>query len=112
MKNRSKTLIISMVLGVGYSIYLMSYFYNITMCGSGMDFIVGSLASAIVFPHMMSVGIGLIFNMLGYFLNNRAFVLVGAILYSVSILLFMMYFMFVIVQMILSYIAFAKMKKA
>ena len=65
MKNRSKTLIISMVLGVAYSIYLMSYFYNITMCGSEMDFIAGGIASAIVFPHMITTIAGAVFSVIG-----------------------------------------------
>ena len=111
-EKKSKLALVSWILSLLYLIYLISYFAGSVGATSGAEQVGAGLATAIVFPHMMSVGIGLIFNMLGSFLNNRAFVLVGAILYSVSILLFMMYFMFVIVQMILSYIAFAKMKKA
>lgn len=111
IKKRSKLALISWVLSLLYLVYLISYFAGGMGSTSGSEQAGAAIATALIFPHMLVVGIGLIFNILGYFLNNRAFVLVGAILYSVSILLFMLYFMFVIVQMILSYVAFAKMKK-
>ncbi|MGN9164700.1 hypothetical protein ACTNDY_05360 [Tissierellaceae bacterium HCP3S3_D8] len=111
-KKRSKLALISWVLTLIYLIYLISHFGGGIGSTTGAEQAGAAIATALVFPHMVCVGIGLIFNLLGYFLNNRAFVLVGAILYTVSILLFMLYFMFVIVQMILSYVAFAKMKKA
>ncbi len=110
-KKRNKLALISWILSLLYLIYLISHFAGAIGSTEGAEQVGSTIATALVFPHMLSVGIGLIFNILGYFLNNRAFILVGAILYSVSILLFMMYFMFVIIQMILSYIAFAKMKK-
>ncbi len=110
-KKKSKLALISWILSLVYMIYLISHFAGGMGSTTGAEQAGAALATALVFPHMLAVGIGLIFNILGYFLNSRAFVLVGAILYSVSILLFMVYFIFVIVQMILSYIAFAKMKK-
>lgn len=108
---KNKLALISWILSLLYLIYLIYYFAGGVGNSSGSEQAGAAIATALVFPHMLAVGIALIFNMLGYFLNNRAFILVGAILYSVAILLFMMYFMFVIIQMILSYIAFAKMKK-
>lgn len=110
-KKKSKLSLISWILSLLYLIYLIFYFGESMGNTTGPEQAGVAIATALVFPHMLAVGIGLIFNMIGYFLNNRAFILVGAILYSVSILLFMMYFMFVVVQMILSYVAFAKMKK-
>jgi len=44
-------------------------------------------------------------------MKKRGFALTGAILYTVALILFPMYFMFVIIEMILSYVGFAKMKK-
>lgn len=110
-KKKSKLALVSWILSLLYLIYLISHFGGGITSTTGAEQAGVAIATAMVFPHMLCVGIGLIFNILGYFLNNRAFVLVGAILYSVSILLFMMYFMFVTIQMILSYVAFAKMKK-
>lgn len=108
---KSKLALASWILSLLYLIYLVSYFGGSMGASNGAEQVGVGIATALVFPHMLTLGIGLIFNMLGYFLNRRSFILVGAILYSVSILLFMMYFMFVILQMIFSYIAFAKMKK-
>lgn len=108
---RSKLALISWILSAAYLVYLIASFAGGIGSTEGAEQAGAAIATTLVFPHMLAVGIGLIFNVLGYFLNNRAFVLVGAILYTVSILLFMMYFMFVIVQMVLSYVAFAKMKK-
>ena len=110
-RKKSKLALVSWILSLLYLIFLISHFGGSVGNTTGAEQVGAGIASALVFPHMLTVGIGLIFNMLGYFLNKRGFILVGAILYSVSILLFMMYFMFVIVQMILSYITFAKMKK-
>lgn len=44
-------------------------------------------------------------------MKKRGFALAGAILYAVATILFIPYFMFVIVQMILSFVGFAKLKK-
>ena len=51
-----------------------------------------------------------IFNVLGWAMNKRGFALTGAILYTVALVLMPLYFMFVIIQMILSYVGFAKLK--
>lgn len=110
-EKKNKLALISWVLSLGYVIYLISHFGGGVGSTTGAEQAGAALATALVFPHMLTVAIGLIFNMLGYFLNKRGFILVGAILYSVSILLFMVYFMFVIIQMVLSYIAFGQMKK-
>ena len=83
MKNRSKTLIISMILGVAYSIFLMSYFYDVTMNGNGMDFIAGSIASAMV----------------------------AFIMYYVASLLFIMYAIFTLPIAIIATIGYVRMKK-
>ena len=48
---------------------------------------------------------------LGWAMNKRGFALTGAILYTVALVLFPVYFMFVIVQMVLSYVGFATLKK-
>ena len=43
-------------------------------------------------------------------MSRRGFALTGAILYTVAIVLFPLYFMFVIIQVILSFVGFAKMQ--
>lgn len=43
-------------------------------------------------------------------LNRRAFALTAGTLYAVAMVLFPMYFFFVVVEMIICFIAFARMK--
>ena len=107
-RKKSKLALISLVLGLLYVIYLVVYFTNI-QGGSGSEAAGSAIAAALVLPHLLCVFMAVIFNALGYFINKRGFILVGAILYTVSIVFMVIYFMFVILQMILSYIAYAKM---
>ena len=111
MKNRSKTLIISMVLGVVYSIFLMSYFYDVTMNGNGMDFIAGGIASAIVLPHMLATIAGAVFSVVAVIINKRWCALVAFIMYYVASLLFIMYAIFTLPIAIISTIGYVRMKK-
>ena len=70
------------------------------------------IATAMVTPHMIFVFLAVIFNILGWAGNIRWSALCGAILYAVALALFLPYFMFVVVEMILSFVGFAKMKKS
>jgi hypothetical protein len=60
---------------------------------------------------MLCTILAVIFNIIGWALNARWSALVGAILYAVAIVVFIMYAPFIIIQMILSFVGFAKMKK-
>ena len=91
----------------------MSYWF-----GGGVEYgadsaanVGAGLATAIVMPHNIAAILGALMNTIGYFANSRGFALTGAILYTVALVLFPIYFMFVVIQMILSYIAFVRMKK-
>lgn len=108
----SKFLFISFILDIIYLIYSASYWSGVAGSGASAAEQVGSgLATAIVMPHLVFTALAVIFNGLGLFMKKRGFALTGAILYTVALVLFPIYFMFVIIQMILSYIGFAKMKK-
>lgn len=107
----SKCLLIAFILGVLYLIY--SAFYWSGTAGSGADSaeqLGSSIATALVMPHLVMTVLAVIFNALGLFMRKRGFALTGAILYAVAMVLFPLYFMFVIIQMILSFVGFAKMK--
>lgn len=107
----SKLLLISFIIGVLYLIYSASYWSGV---GGGLDSaeqIGAGVATVLVMPHLICTVLAVIFNGLGLFMRKRGFALTGAILYTVALVLFPMYFMFVIIEMILSYIGFAKMKK-
>ena len=108
---RSKLLLVAGLLGLAYFIYLVSSFVGEFMNTNGAEQIGVGIATAIIAPHMVVVGIAVIFNWVGFFLKARWAALTAGILYAVSIALFVLYFMFVTIEMILCFVAFAKMKK-
>ena len=111
-KKRSVLLLISAIIGMLYILYSISYWSGANASAAGGAEAVGAgLATALVFPHLICTGLAVIFNILGWAMNHRAFALVGGILYAVAMFLFPMYFMFVIVEVILSFVGFAKLKK-
>lgn len=110
MKNLNKCLLVSFVLGIIYAIYIVAYFGGAVGDSEGAEQVGAAFATALVTPHMICTILAVIFNGLGLFMNKRGFALTGAILYAVAIVMFIPYFMFVIIQMILSFVGFAKLK--
>ncbi len=108
----SKLLLVSFILGILYLIYSATYWTG-TLGGAttSSDQIAGGIATMIVLPHLVFTALAVLFNGLGLFLKKRGFALTGGILYTIALILFPAYFMFIIIQMILSYIGFAKMPK-
>ncbi|NLB21993.1 MAG: hypothetical protein GX833_01855 [Clostridium sp.] len=110
-KKRSNMVLISMVLTAAYLIYSIVYWGKASSAGAESAEQVGAgLAMMLVFPHLLLTVFGFIFNLLAYFMRHRGFTLVSAIIYAVAILVFMPYFMFLMIQMILMFVAFAKLK--
>lgn len=110
-EKKSVILLISAILGVLYSIYIVTYFFGVSTSQEGAAEAIGAgIATALVTPHMICTVLAAIFNVLGWALNNRAFALTGAILYCVAAVLFLMYAPFVLVQIVLSFIGFARLK--
>lgn len=108
----SKCLLIAFILGGFYLIYCAFYWSGVVGPKPNTAEQIGSgIATLLVAPHILFTALAVIFNGLGLFMKKRGFALTGAILYAVSILFMPIYFMFVIVEMILSFIGFAKMKK-
>ncbi len=113
MRNKkSKLLLVSWVLGLLYAVYLVVYFGGgITGAGSDGELLGAAIATTIVGPHMVCVIVAVIFNLIGWAKSVRWAALTEAILYAVSMALFPMYFMFVLIQTILSFVGFAKLQK-
>lgn len=112
-KKLNKILLVSLILGVAYIVYSIFYWTGTAGSGSSTAEQVGSgIATVLVMPHLIFTALAVIFNALGLFLSKRGFALTGAILYTVALVTFPIYFMFVIVEMILSYVGFAKMKQS
>ena len=112
MKKGKILLLVALIIGVLYAVYSVSYWSGANGSAvSDADTVGAGIATVIVLPHLVMTGLAIIFNALSFFLYNRPFALVAAILYTVALVLFPPYFMFVIIEMILCYIAFARMKK-
>lgn len=108
----SKLLLISFIIGVAYLLYSISYWTGTAGSGSDTAEQIGAgIATALVMPHLICTAMAVLFNGIGTFMKKRGFALTGAILYTVALVLFPAYFMFVVIEMILSYIGYAKMKK-
>lgn len=105
-------LIISSILTIIYLVLSLTSVVKIGMnISSDMETAAMGIATILVFPHYFLTFLALIFNVLGIFTRKKGFVLTGAILYTVAMVSFPIYFFFVVTQMILSYIGYAQMKK-
>jgi hypothetical protein len=112
MKKKGRILaILALILGAAYLIYSITYWGGANSGGTDAEQVGAGIATVLVMPHLAITGFAVLFNALGAFMYNRAFVLVAGILYAVAILLFPVYFMFVVVQAVLCFIAFAIMQK-
>lgn len=111
-KEKSKMLLISVILATAYFIYLVCYFTGvISQSGSSAETVGGAVATALVMPHMIAMGIGAIFAWLGFFIKANWAALVGAILYAVSAVLFLPYFMFSVPILVLGFVGYAMQRK-
>lgn len=108
---RSKLALVGLVLTGIYLIYLITHFAGAnTAAVDDSEQVGAAIATMLILPHAVLVFLGAVFNGLGYFLRKRGFVLTAGILYAVGLAAFVPYFMFVVVQMILMFVAFAKMR--
>ena len=102
---------ISWIIGSAYAVYLFSYF-GVAIGGSAdtAEAVSASIA-ALVTSHIICVCLAVIFNILSWAANIRWAALCGGILYSVALILFLPYFLFVVAEIVLFFIGFTKMKK-
>lgn len=110
-KNRSKVLFVCAVLATIYVIYLICYFGGSMGNLNSSEEIGGAIATALVTPHMTVVGIGAIFSWIGFIGRKSWGALVGAILYCVSALLFIIYAIYSIPLIILGFVGYSNQKK-
>lgn len=108
---KSKLLLTSFILGVVYVVYLVMYFSGALAGTEGAEQVGAGIATFVVFPHFICVALATLFNGIGWTMNSKGFTLTGGILYVVSMILFPLYFFFVIIQAVLSFIGYAKIGK-
>lgn len=108
-------LLVSLVLGALYVIYSLWYWFGggaASQAGADSASQAGAgLAAVIVMPHLALTVLAVVFNALGLFMNKAGFALTAGILYAVAMVLFPVYFFFVIVEMTLCFVAYAKLHK-
>lgn len=105
-------LLISAGIGMFYICFSIPYWMNSqTGVNDVFEAIGVGIAATMVLPHLICAILAVIFNVLATLIMKPGFALTGAILYAVSMVLFLPYFMFVIIEMILSFVGFARMKK-
>lgn len=112
MKVKSKALLVSLVIGALYAIYLIVYFAGaMTNSSDAAETVGAGLATAIITPHLVLIVLAVIFNALGYFQNRSGFALTGGILYCVAAGVFLIYAPFCIIEIIFSFVGYSKVKK-
>ncbi|MBQ4634209.1 MAG: hypothetical protein IJB71_02545 [Bacilli bacterium] len=110
-KNRSKALFVGTVLATIYVAYLIIYFGTSMGDLNSSEEFGGAIATALVTPHMLVIGLGAMFSWLGFFSKKTWAALVGAILYCVGALLFILYTLYCVPLIILGFIGYSKQKK-
>ncbi|MFZ2258087.1 MAG: hypothetical protein WAV55_08115 [Clostridiaceae bacterium] len=110
---RSKLALIALLLSGAYVVYLFTYFTGgVSSAAQDSSEQLGmAIATTLVLPHFIVTLLGVLFNALGYFMRSRGFILVGAILYAVAMFFFIPYFMFLVIQTVLMFVSYARMKK-
>lgn len=108
---RSMALLASALIGTAYVIYILWYCAT-TMSASVTDSeIIGTgIAITLTIPHMILCALALLFNWLGFATRSRGLALTGAILYCVAALLMVLWAAFVLPEIVLSFVGFARMK--
>jgi len=111
MKKRSLLLLITTAIATAYTVYLFVHFGGAVSGSEGAEQVGAAIASALVMPHGIMMGLGAVFGWIGYGLKAPWGALVAAILYAVGMVLFIAYFMFALPIMVLGFISYANQKK-
>lgn len=112
MYKRSKLLLASWIISSMYLTYILAYFWVKTPDNPNTAESIGiGLVTMLVGPHIFITFLALIFNIIGWSSVKPWAALTGAILYCVAAIMFMLYCIFVIPSIILSFVGFAKMRK-
>lgn len=109
-KERSKVLFVASLITTVYMIYLMVHFGSSMFVEDSAEALGGAIATAMVTPHMLFVGLGGVFSWIGFIFKKSWAALVAAILYCVGAILFLIYALFLVPSIILGFVGYAKQK--
>lgn len=114
MKKRSLALFLALVIGILYYGYCSSHFFGGTLetaqGGEATEFFASAVASAMVTPHIAIGWIAVVLNLVAFLANSRGCALAAVILYAVSAVVFMMYALFVIPEVVFAIIGYVRLK--
>ena len=112
-KNKKSTLLlISAIIGTLYIIYLLYYCSSTLAAQTDSAAALGTtIGIALIFPHAFMTFLSVIFNWVGWAANVRWGALTAGILYSVATFLMPLYFMYTIIEVVLCFVGFARMKR-
>lgn len=112
---RSKILLAAVIIGVLMLIFSWSYisdtFGSLASETESAALIGKSIGMVLVLPHQLLATLACLFAVIGWISNRRWAALVAGILYSVALLAMVAWFYFVVVQLILCYVAYAKIPR-
>ncbi len=108
---RSKVMFTSAILGSLYLIYIVYYFFNEVGTTQGAEQMGAALATTVVLPHIVLLALAVIMNWVGFFMNVKWGAISAGVLYSVSGVIFLLYIIFVIPMIILSFVGVSKIGK-
>jgi len=101
----------SAILGSLYLIYIVYYFFNEVGTTQGAEQMGAALATTVVLPHIVLLALAVIMNWVGFFMNVKWGAISAGVLYSVSGVIFLLYIIFVIPMIILSFVGVSKIGK-
>ena len=104
-------LLLSAIIAIAYLVYALKHFVGGTVNAQETGEVLASLvASALVSPHLICTGVATLMNLFALFFKRHGFALTAGILFIIAMVLFPMYFMFVLLEAILCFIGYARMK--
>lgn len=103
-------LIIALVITILYFRYGLQQLETSGFFERELDISDGIIAM-LVLPHYLFTIIGFLINLVGALITRRALALIAAIMYTLACVTMPVYFMYVVVQAVLCYVAFAVIQK-
>lgn len=112
---RSKILLVAVIIGILMLVFTWSYicdtFGGLASETESASVIGKSIGMVLVLPHQVLATLACLFATIGWISNRRWTALVAGILYSVALLAMVAWFYFVVIQLILCYVAYARMPR-
>ena len=111
-KGRSITAFLAVLFASAYLIYLIISFkdFNNQSEDAGAQFF-RALLTLLLMPHLIITIIAVILGWVGFGMKSSTFILISAILYCVSLVMFLFVFFYMLPSIVLGFIGYANQKK-